>query len=283
MIRVIREPDRPGLRFSQTRRGLRLRQGGSVLQHPGRSLVCAVLALLALAPLSAQPLSPEAIVRHVDELLRGESSRGRVTMEVVTARWTRSMEMEMWSLGRDYSLVRVLAPARDAGTATLKVDRDIWNYLPRVDRTIKVPGAGMGGAWMGSHFTYDDLVRESSMVDDFDIELSFEGARNGEEIWEFRLTPLPEAPVVWSRMELDVRKRDRMPLRARYFDDRGRLARTMVFSDFRTMGGRLVPTEMAMHPEDRPGERTTLRYSRLEFDVGLQPGFFSLQRLRDGR
>jgi hypothetical protein len=241
-----------------------------------------VPALLGVG-VSAQAQTPEQIVRGVDELLRGESSRGRVSMEVVTARWTRSIEMEMWSLGRGYSLVRVVAPARDAGTATLKVERDIWNYLPRVDRTIKVPGAGMGGSWMGSHFTYDDLVRESSLVDDYGIELAFEGARDGLDIWEFRLIPLPEAPVVWSRVDLVVRRSDRMPLRARYFDDRGRLARTMEFANFRTMGGRLVPTELAMHPADRSGERTTLRYSSLEFDVGLQPGFFSLQRLREVR
>lgn len=240
-------------------------------------------AVADVAPAAAQGIQdPEAIVRHVDQLLRGESSQGRVTMEVVTARWTRSMEMEMWSLGEAYSLVRVLSPAREAGTATLKVERDIWNYLPRVDRTIRVPGAGMGGSWMGSHFTYDDLVRESSLIDDFEIEVAFEGTRDGEEIWEFRLTPLPEAPVVWSALELEVRKRDRMPLRMRYLDDRGELARTMRFSSFRTLGGRLVPTELSMHPEDRPGERTTLVYEDLRFDVGLQRDFFSLQRLRGG-
>jgi outer membrane lipoprotein-sorting protein len=253
-----------------------------VLQRLTRPTVFIVLILALLASAAVQQ-TPEEIVRHVDELLRGESSRGRVSMEVVTARWTRTMEMEMWSLGQDYSLVRLLAPARDAGTATLKAGRDIWNYLPRVDRTIKVPGAGMGGSWMGSHFTYDDLVRESSLVDDFDVAVGFEGTRDGQEIWEFTLTPRPEAPVVWSRMELEVRQRDRMPLNARYFDDRGNLARTMVFSQFQTMDGRLVPTELTMRPEDRPGERTTLRYANLEFDVGLDAGFFSLQRLRNGR
>jgi len=243
-----------------------------------------LLAAGTPVPVSAQTDDAAAreIVRHVDELLRGESSRGRVTMEVVTERWTRSMEMEMWSLGQDHSLVRVLSPAREAGTATLKVDRDIWNYLPRVDRTIKVPGAGMGGSWMGSHFTYDDLVRESSLVDDYEVGVSFEGERDGEEIWEFALAPLPEAPVVWGRVELEVRRADRMPLRARYFDDRGELARTMTFSNFHTMDGRLVPTELSMHPEDKPGERTTLLYEELEFNTGLDAAFFSLQRLRNG-
>lgn len=252
------------------------------------SVAVLTLILPALLPRDVQaqvatPRTPEAIVRHVDDLLRGESSQGRVTMEVVTDRWTRSMEMEMWSLGQDYSLVRVLSPAREAGTATLKVERDIWNYLPRVDRTIKVPGAGMGGSWMGSHFTYDDLVRESSLVDDFSVEQTFQGPRDGTEIWEFTLTPLPEAPVVWSRLELEVRRSDVMPLHVRYFDDRGELARTMAFSEFRAMGGRLIPTVLSMRPRDRPGESTTLRYADLRFDVGLDRGFFSLQRLREGR
>lgn len=245
-------------------------------------IALALAGLVLPAALSAQR-TPIEIVRHIDGLLRGESSRGRVTMEVVTARWTRSMEMEMWSLGRDYSLVRVLAPARDAGTATLKVGKDIWNYLPRVDRTIKVPGAGMGGSWMGSHFTYDDLVRESSLVDDFAVELAFDGVRDGARIWEFVLTPRPEAPVVWSRLQLEVRQQDLMPLRSRYYDDRGGLARTMTFSEFRMMGGRLVPAEMHMVPADKPGERTSLRYAELRFNLGLDPSFFSLQRLRERR
>jgi hypothetical protein len=252
-------------------------------------LTLGALVLLMASPDPAASQTPpaeaeaEAIVRHVDELLRGESSQGRVRMEVVTRRWTRSMEMEMWSLGRDYSLVRVLSPAREAGTATLKVEGDIWNYLPRVDRTIRVPGGGMGGSWMGSHFTYDDLVRESSLADDFEIEESFAGEREGESIWEFTLTPLPEAPVVWGRLELEVRQDDFMPLRTRYYDDRGDLARTMVFSNFQVMDGRLVPSRLTMEPEDHPGESTTLHYADLEFDVGLDPRFFSLERLRGGR
>lgn len=248
-----------------------------------RSLLLFLGSLPVLTQGVAGQQTPEEIVRHVDELLRGESSQGRVTMEVVTERWTRTMEMETWSLGQDYSLVRVLSPAREAGTATLKVERDIWNYLPRVDRTIRVPGGGMGGSWMGSHFTYDDLVRESSYVDDYQVEESFAGERDGTVLWEFTLTPLPEAPVVWGHLELDVRQDDLMPLRMRYYDDQGELARTMEFSEFETMDGRLVPTRMTMRPEDQPGESTTLTYADLEFDVGLEPGFFSLERLRGSR
>lgn len=238
--------------------------------------------LLAPRPAAAQQTARE-IVDEVDRLLRGESSRGRFTMEIVTEHWSRSLEIRVWSLGTEYALARVLAPAKEAGTATLKIDEEVWNYLPRVDRTIKVPPSLMMGSWMGSHFTNDDLVKESRLIEDYEIEIAFEGPREGEEVWEFALIPKPEAPVVWGKILMQVRKRDKMPTWMRYYDERDRLERTMTLSDFRLMGGRLVPTVTDVVPADEPNERTTVRYEELEFDVGLSPDFFSLRNLRASR
>lgn len=204
-------------------------------------------------------------------------------MEVVTEYWSRSLTMEVWSLGTEYSLIRVTAPAKEAGTATLKADKDIWNYMPKVDRTIKIPASMMSGAWMGSHFTNDDLVKESQLIEDYDIETIYEGDRDGTAVWEFKLTPKPEAPVVWGHIEYRVRKGDYMPFWARYFDEDGKLSRTLEFSEFRQMGGRLVPAVMNMHPEDKPGERTTMIYDTLEFDIDLKQNYFSLQTLKRRR
>ena len=241
------------------------------------------LLLLAAAPAAAEAQTAREILDEVDQLMRGESSRGRVSMEITTEHWARALEMEVWSLGTEYSLVRVEAPAREAGMATLKADQEVWNYLPRVDRTIKVPPSLMMGSWMGSHFTNDDLVKESRIIDDYEFEISFEGSRDGNEIWEFLLIPKPEAPVVWGRVEYDVRKADKMPIEVRYFDEDGELARSMRFSGYVTMGGRLVPARMDVIPADKPEERTSLVYHELEFDIGLDEAFFSLRNLRSRR
>jgi hypothetical protein len=227
--------------------------------------------------------TPRDIIDRVDRILRGDASHGIATMEVVTEHWSRSMTMEVWSLGTDYSLVRVTSPPKEAGTATLKAMQDIWNYLPKVDRTIKIPASMMSGAWMGSHFTNDDLVKESRLIEDYDIETSYEGDRDGAAVWEFRLTPKPEAPVVWGHIEYRVRKVDYMPIWARYYDEEGALSRTLEFSEFRKMGGRLVPAVMNMHPEDKPGERTTMIYDNIDFDIDLKQSFFSLQTLKRRR
>jgi hypothetical protein len=238
----------------------------------------ALVSLLLPTALGAQ--TAREILEEVDQLLRGESSQALVTMEIVTEHWSRELEMEVWSLGTEHSLVRVRSPAREAGTSTLKAGQEVWNYLPRVDRTIKVPPAMMMGSWMGSHFTNDDLVRESSIVDDYEFEIAFEGPRDGVDVWEFLLIPKPEAPVVWGKVEYEVRKADMMPTWVRYFDESGELMRTMTFSDYQTMGGRLVPARMDVVPSDKPRERTTLIYHELAFDVGLEESFFSLRNLR---
>lgn len=242
-----------------------------------------VFGLSALLPtLAAAQRTPREIVDRVDRLLRGNSSQGEITMEIVTAHWQRRMDLAVWSLGTEYALIRIESPAKDAGTATLKAGTEIWNYLPRVDRVIKLPSSLMGQAWMGSHFTNDDLVKESRIIQDYDIAIGYEGDRDGVPVWEFVLTPKPDAAVIWGRIEERVRRDDFMPLWARYYDERGALTRTITFSGFRVMGGRLVPTVMTVVPTDKPAERTVIRYRDLAFDVGLEPSFFSLRQLRRG-
>jgi hypothetical protein len=226
------------------------------------------------------PTDARAIVDRVDRLLRGDSSEGELTMAVMTRHWSRTLTLRVWSEGTERALIRVVAPAKEAGVATLKAGDEIWNYLPKVDRTIRVPTSMMMASWMGSHFTNDDLVKESRLVRDYDIALGFEGARDGVRVWEFVLTPRPEAAVVWGRIVMEVRQGDLMPTWARYYGDDGALRRTLTFGDHRVMGGRLVPTTMRVVPADKPDESTVIHYASLRFDVRLPPETFSLGALR---
>ncbi len=248
-----------------------------------RRVAAATLLALPLASTGGAQTDPLEIIDRADRMMRGDSSRGVATMEVVTEHWEREMTMEIWSLGADYSLVRLRAPRKDAGVATLKADRDIWNYLPKVDRTIKVPASMMGGAWMGSHFTNDDLVKDSRLIEDYDIEVGFEGYDGEGAVWDFILTPKPEAPVVWGRIEYRIAKEGVLPRRAKFYDEDGVLARTMEYGEYGRMGGRTLPLAIVMIPADKPEERTAIRYEELEFDIEIDASFFSLRNLQRGR
>lgn len=225
-------------------------------------------------------LTPEALVDHVDRLVRGDSSSGRVTMEVVTRRWKRTMTLDIASQGKEMALIRVVAPRKEAGTATLKVEDDIWNYLPKIDRTIRVPTSMMMGSWMGSHFTNDDLVKDSQLVRDYTITVAGDREKDGRMLRTFELTPREEAAVVWGKILMSIRIEDCMPVSMEYFGEDGKLRRTLRFSDYREMGGRLVPAMQEMIPENKPGESTRIVYEELDFHVTHREGTFSLTNLR---
>lgn len=220
------------------------------------------------------------VLVEIDDLWRSDSSQSTVSMKVITAHYSRQVTMENWTSGKDKSLVKILSPRKEKGTVTLKSGNAIYTYLPKTDRTIRLTSSMMMGSWMGSHFTNDDLVKDSRLSDDYVPRIVFEGARDGENIIEFALAPKPEAPVVWGRIVIVVLADGFLPITSSYYDEDMVLARTMIFSDIKEMGGRLLPATMRVIPADEVGEYTELTYLSISFGKKLDDSFFSLQQLR---
>lgn len=228
-----------------------------------------------------EKITTQFLLKKIDQMYRGLSSKAIATMTVKTRRYTRTMKFESWSKGSDKSLIRILLPKKDKGVSTLKVGKNIWNYLPKIDRVTKIPSSMMMGSWMGSHFTNDDLVRESSFEDDYTSTITFEGTREGQAVYEITSVARPEAAVVWGSVVMVVEKKRLIPIKATYLDEEGEKIREMLFKNPEKLGKRWVPTLMVLKPLDKPEERTTMEYNRLEFDIPLSPGMFSLRGLRD--
>lgn len=244
------------------------------------SVLCVIVPMInILAPKAAGAVTSREILEKVDDLWRGESSYAEMSMEVITVHWKRSLKIKAWSLGKDYSLLVITYPPRERGVATLKTKKEIWNYLPRVNRVIKVPTSMMMAGWMGSHFTNDDLVKESRMSEDYDSRITFEGKRGGMPVYEITLIPKPDAPVVWGKILITVRRDELIPITSLYYDEDGNLARTMTFSDVTRFGGRSLPATMTLIPADKPTERTVIHYNEIKFGLGLKKDFFSIRNL----
>ena len=240
-----------------------------------------MVVLPGLVPSAVEAAEPtvDELLDATDDVARGAASHGKLAMHVKTDRYERTLEMEVWTRGTEDSLVRILSPAKEAGTCSLKVGDNMWNYLPKVDRTMKISGAAMSGSWMGSHITNDDLVKQSRMKDDYTSTLVERPAEGGPDRYVIELVPKPDAPVVWGKVVVRVRA-DRQPDRIEYLDEKGQLVRTMRFLDVREMGGRTFPTTMRVEPADAPGEYTELKYADMAFDVQLEDRLFTLQSLK---
>lgn len=240
-----------------------------------------VLILLTLSltlPVAAQDATE--IVQKAYDQMQGESSRAEMTMKIIRPDWERSVSMKAWSKGHDYSLILITAPARDEGSAYLKRGNEIWNWLPDINRTIKMPPSMMSQSWMGSDFSNNDLVREASMVDDYTHTLLGDSTIRGYETYKIEMQPKPDAPVVWSKVITYISKDDYLQLKAEFYDEDGALVRVMEGSDIQEMGGRMIPARMEMIPLDDEGHKTVIIYQDIEFNIGMETGFFSIQNMK---
>jgi len=234
----------------------------------------------AAADMAGDPARARRLLAMIDDLWRAESSHGIMTMRVLTRHYRRTLKLEEWSRGTEETLIRILAPARERGTATLKNGNVIYTWMPRTDRTIRLTGSMMAGSWMGSHFTNDDLIKEYRLSEDYDPEIVSETVRNGARVALLRLRPRPDAPVVWARIDIEADLDLRVPLTARYYDEDGRLARTITFKDMKKLGGRLIPALLRVVPAEKPDEFTEVVYLSLEFGLRFPDSFFSVNQLR---
>lgn len=242
-------------------------------------LFLSVFLVLGYAAGAQQTEDATAIVRKADERMRGKTSIADMTITTVRPKWTRSMDIKAWTKGTDLALILVKSPAKDKGTSFLKRKKEVWNWLPALERTIKLPPSMMSQSWMGTDFTNDDLVKESSIVEDYDQKLLGTEKQGDRDCYKIELVPKPDAAVVWGKIIVWIDKKDYIELRTEFYDENGALSQTMIGHDLKMLGGKLLPSRMEMTPVGKPGQKTEIVYKTLVFDTPLEDSFFTTENM----
>lgn len=216
----------------------------------------------------------------MEDLTRGDRSYMEVRMQIVRPRYTREIAMRSWAIGDDYSLIFITAPARDRGIGYLKREREIWNWMPAIDRLIKLPPSMMSQSWMGSDFTNDDLVRETSVIEDYTHRYLGRETIEGYDCHIIEMVPKPDRPIVWSKVVTWIAVEEDFQLRTEQYDERSDLVNTISFSDVQTFGKRRMPARMELTPHEKKGHATVLITEAIDFEPDLNTDFFSVQNLQ---
>ncbi|HBH7871937.1 outer membrane lipoprotein-sorting protein [Vibrio parahaemolyticus] len=223
------------------------------------------------------------IVQKSDQAMRGKSSYSEATMEIVRPDWTRSMTMKSWTKGTELSLVLVTAPAKDKGSASLKRHREMWNWMPSIERVIKIAPSMLSQSWMGSDFTNDDLINQSSIVVDYQHALLGNDSFEGDKVWVIEATAKPDAPVVWNKVTLWISQSTYLQRKVEFYDEFDERVNVLTTYDVKELGGRKIATRMEMKPVDKPGNKTIFTTHQAQFDFDINDDFFSQQQMKSLR
>ena len=244
-----------------------------------KSALLSVVVLFSIAPAFGQDATE--IVRKADEKWNGEkSSQGMMTMTIVRPTWERTIQFKIWSMGRDYSMTLITSPAKEKGQAFLKRKTEMWNWMPSISRMIKLPPSMMADGWMGSDYTNDDILKESSIVVDFTHKIVGSETIDGYDCWKIEMHPKEDAAVVWGKIIKWISKDEYLMMKSEYYDEDEYLVKTEYGSDVKTMDGRKIPSRIEIVPADKENQKTVVVIDIIKFNVPMQDSFFSVQNIK---
>ncbi len=252
-----------------------------------RKLIIITFIAAVIIPLNkkleAQDLTAKEIVAKADQKTRGETSQGTMTMKIIRPSWERTIQMKSWSKSDDFFLIYITAPAKEKGQVFLKRYKEMWNWVPSIDRMIKIPPSMMMQSWMGSDFTNDDLVQQSSIVKDYEHKLLGEETVRDMECYKIELTPKPEAPVVWGKIITWITTEGFNTWKNEYYDEDMELVNVENAYDLKDFGDRTLPSRFEIEPVDDPGNKTVLLFEEMAFNKPIDDDFFTQQNMKQVR
>ncbi len=228
----------------------------------------------------SQELTGKQVIEKADELQRGETNEGTMSMTIIRPKWERTITMKSWSKGTEYSMTYITSPVKDKGQVFLKRKSEMWNWVPTINRMIKLPPSMMSQGWMGSDYSNDDILKESSIVVDYNHKILGNDIIEGLECYKIELIPKEDAAVVWGKVYKWISKNEFWQLKTEYFDEDDELIRTEIASEIKQFSDRKLPSKLEIIPADKPNQRTVVNIISSKFNVKLDDGFFSQQNMK---
>jgi outer membrane lipoprotein-sorting protein len=246
-----------------------------------RIIVILLLQGCLINALLGQELSATEIVRKTDDKFKGEQSGYCVmAMTIIRPSWQRTVEFKSWSKDDDYALTLITDPAREKGQTFLKRKTEMWSWNPSINRLVKLPPSMMSQGWMGSDYTNDDILRESSVVNDYTHSIESSETVDGHDCWKIKLMAKKDADVLWGQQMWWIDKKEFIALKAELYDEDGYLVRSEKASDLKMMDGRLVPTLFELMPAENEGYKTLVKIVEMKFNIKIEESFFSQQNMK---
>jgi len=238
-----------------------------------------ILLIPAFSLLNAQYPSGKEILDRIDENLYSENRIITSKMVIHGPRSSRTIESKSWSVGDIKAYTEYISPPREAGTKMLKLEDALWIYSPSTDRTIQISGHMLRQSVMGSDLSYEDMMDDTEMSEDYDAVVI------GEETYQERLCWIVELNATSPDVSYQLRKtwvdQERyVPLKEELYAKSGKLLKRTELFNFRRIEGRWFPESMTFKDMLKKGKGTEFIIVAIQFDTSIPEHLFTKAALR---
>ncbi len=234
----------------------------------------AMLGAIAISMNTATPTA-EQILKKAEQKVSSTSVIAEMDITITRPRWTKNMSLKTWAKGTEYAVAYITVPDRDKGTVYLKSGNDVYNYLPKIKKTVKLPATLLSQNWMGTDMSTDDLVKLTQLTQDYSATVSGSKMVSGRDCYEITLTPKADADVLWGKLVTCIDKTDYIQLKTVFYDEDLEAVNTMVASEIKNLGGKMLASKMVMTPAGKAGQSTTVVYQSMTFNKTIPSTFFT--------
>jgi len=235
--------------------------------------------LMAATALAQSPPTGEEILRRVDANIGSDNKISTAEMIIHGRRGSRSIKSKSWIYGQEKSFTEYLAPAREAGTKMLKLEDQLWTYIPSTDRTIKISGHMLRQSVMGSDLSYEDMMEDPELLDLYQANVIEEVTFLDRPCWVLELTAKTEDISYHSR-KIWVDKERYVSLKEERFARSGKLLKIFEVKEVRQIQNRWVPVNMVFKDALKNGEGTEFFIESIEFNADIPDALFTKASLR---
>lgn len=219
--------------------------------------------------------------KFAEKQMRGDRSHSDIVMTIETPNWNRTLEIESDVEGKNLALSTITSPAKEKGIRTLRIENNMWNYFPKLKRKVAVSSSMLLASWMGSDFTNDDILKASSMAEDYQHSFLPDEKKQDVEYRVIENKAKSDAKVMWPKIVTYASKIDCLPRQYHYFDKNNSLKRILYLDDIKTFDDHKVPTKWMMQPQDDKKKKTTILYKNMKFKTSFKPNHFTQKNLTD--
>lgn len=235
--------------------------------------------LLTSFSLYAQYPSGKELLDRIDKNMSSENRIVTSKMIINGTRTSRTIESKSWAVGDKQAYTEYLAPAREKGTKMLKLEDQLWIYSPSTDRTIQISGHMLRQSVMGSDLSYEDMMEDSKLIDNYDAAVIGEEVIGEQNCWILELQA-KTSDVSYQIRKVWVDKDRYIPLKEELYAKSGKLLKKTELFDIQRLGNRWYPKRVVFKDMLKIGDGTEFIIESIQFDQEIPEHIFTKASLR---